>query len=99
MNRSSLTTDSSGLVTQVSRWSRSGAAGTTRREAITSAKVVNVNHAPRCQVANSDRSTPSRDAAGSHDAQGITERSAYAIVNDRADAGYVLKERDARRNR
>jgi len=29
----------------------------------------------------------------------ITERSAYAIVNDLADAGYVLKERDGRRNR
>ncbi len=30
---------------------------------------------------------------------GITERSAYAIVADLADAGYVLKERDGRRNR
>jgi predicted DNA-binding transcriptional regulator YafY len=30
---------------------------------------------------------------------GITERSAYAIVNDLADAGYVLKEREGRRNR
>ncbi len=30
---------------------------------------------------------------------GITERSAYAIVNDLTDAGYVLKERDGRRNR
>jgi hypothetical protein len=30
---------------------------------------------------------------------GITERSAYAIVNDLADAGYVVKERDGRRNR
>jgi hypothetical protein len=29
----------------------------------------------------------------------ITERSAYAIVSDLADAGYVLKERDGRRNR
>jgi len=29
----------------------------------------------------------------------ITERSAYAIVNDLTDAGYVLKERDGRRNR
>ena len=29
----------------------------------------------------------------------ITERSAYAIVNDLAEAGYVLKERDGRRNR
>jgi DNA-binding MarR family transcriptional regulator len=30
---------------------------------------------------------------------GITERSAYALVNDLAEAGYVIKERDGRRNR
>jgi hypothetical protein len=30
---------------------------------------------------------------------GITERSAFAIVNDLAAAGYVVKERDGRRNR
>jgi hypothetical protein len=30
---------------------------------------------------------------------GITERSAYAIVSDLADAGYIVKERDGRRNR
>jgi predicted ArsR family transcriptional regulator len=30
---------------------------------------------------------------------GITERSAYGIVNDLAAAGYVVKERDGRRNR
>jgi len=30
---------------------------------------------------------------------GITERSAYALVSDLADAGYVTKERDGRRNR
>ena len=29
----------------------------------------------------------------------ITERSAYAIVGDLAAAGYVVKERDGRRNR
>jgi hypothetical protein len=29
----------------------------------------------------------------------ITERSAYAIVSDLAGAGYVLKERDGRRNK
>jgi DNA-binding transcriptional ArsR family regulator len=29
----------------------------------------------------------------------ITERSAYAIVNDLTSAGYVLKKRDGRRNR
>jgi DNA-binding IclR family transcriptional regulator len=33
------------------------------------------------------------------DLLGITERSAYAIVNDLASAGYVLKEREGRRNR
>ena len=30
---------------------------------------------------------------------GITERSAYGIVTDLAEAGYVLKEKDGRRNR
>jgi len=30
---------------------------------------------------------------------GITERSAYGIVNDLAAAGYVVKRRDGRRNR
>ncbi|MEA2130164.1 MAG: hypothetical protein QOJ85_3055 [Solirubrobacteraceae bacterium] len=32
-------------------------------------------------------------------ALGITERSAYAIVTDLAEAGYVVKEKDGRRNR
>jgi hypothetical protein len=30
---------------------------------------------------------------------GITERSAFAIVGDLAEAGYVVKQRDGRRNR
>lgn len=30
---------------------------------------------------------------------GITERSAHAIVSDLAVAGYVIKQRDGRRNR
>src|ERR1700730_13254769 len=30
---------------------------------------------------------------------GITERSAYAIVTDLTTAGYVVKEREGRRNR
>jgi DNA-binding transcriptional ArsR family regulator len=30
---------------------------------------------------------------------GITERSAYGLVSDLADAGYIEKERDGRRNR
>ena len=37
-----------------------------------------------------------RDIATSLD---ITERSAYAIVSDLAEAGYIVKERDGRRNR
>jgi hypothetical protein len=32
-------------------------------------------------------------------ALGITERSAYAIVNDLTKGGYVVKEKDGRRNR
>jgi winged helix DNA-binding protein len=30
---------------------------------------------------------------------GVTERSAYAVVTDLAEAGYVVKEKDGRRNR
>lgn len=30
---------------------------------------------------------------------GVTERTVYAIVNDLAEAGYVVKEREGRRNR
>ena len=30
---------------------------------------------------------------------GITERHAYAIVTDLAEAGYIVKEREGRRNR
>ena len=37
-----------------------------------------------------------RDIAAS---LGITERSAYAIVTDLAEAGYVVKQKDGRRNR
>jgi DNA-binding transcriptional ArsR family regulator len=29
----------------------------------------------------------------------LTERSAYGIVNDLAEAGYIVKEREGRRNR
>jgi DNA-binding transcriptional ArsR family regulator len=32
-------------------------------------------------------------------ALGITERSAYGIVADLAEAGYVVKDKDGRRNR
>src|ERR1700746_1964340 len=37
-----------------------------------------------------------RDIAASLD---ITERSAFGIIPDRAEAGYVVKEKDGRRNR
>ena len=37
-----------------------------------------------------------RDTAASLD---ITERSAYGIVTDLTEAGYVVKEKDGRRNR
>jgi hypothetical protein len=33
------------------------------------------------------------------DSVGITERSAYSIVQDLAEAGYIVKEKDGRRNR
>ena len=37
-----------------------------------------------------------RDTAAS---MGITERSAYGIVTDLTEAGYVVKQKDGRRNR
>jgi DNA-binding MarR family transcriptional regulator len=37
-----------------------------------------------------------RDLASTID---VTERSAYGIVSDLANAGYVVKEKDGRRNR
>jgi DNA-binding IclR family transcriptional regulator len=37
-----------------------------------------------------------RDIAAS---LGITERSAYGIVTDLAESGYVVKQKDGRRNR
>ena len=43
-----------------------------------------------------DPGTRLRDIAA---ALGITERRAYAIVSDLTDAGYVIKEKDGRRNR
>jgi DNA-binding transcriptional ArsR family regulator len=33
------------------------------------------------------------------DVLGVTERRAFGIVNDLAEAGYVVKEKDGRRNR
>lgn len=37
-----------------------------------------------------------RDVA---DGMGVTERTAYGVVVDLSEAGYVVKERDGRRNR
>ena len=54
------------------------------------------NHARALLCIADDPGLRLRDMA---DALGITERSAYAIVADLTDAGYVVKERDGRRNR
>jgi hypothetical protein len=59
---------------------------------------VNLEHStPGCCYASP--TTPGgrlRDIAAS---AGITERSAYGIVTDLADAGYVVKHKDGRRSR
>ena len=54
------------------------------------------NHGRALLCIANDPGVRLRDIA---DLLGITERSAYAIVNDLAGAGYVLKEREGRRNR
>jgi DNA-binding transcriptional ArsR family regulator len=54
------------------------------------------NHARALLSIAHDPDLRLRDIA---EALGITERSAYAIVADLTEAGYVLKERDGRRNR
>src|SRR5438094_3660000 len=54
------------------------------------------NHARALLCIAHDPGLRLRDMA---EALGITERSAFAIVADLTDAGYVLKERDGRRNR
>ena len=54
------------------------------------------NHARALVCIAKDPGLRLRDIAT---ALGITERSAYAIVADLTDAGYVVKERDGRRNR
>jgi hypothetical protein len=43
-----------------------------------------------------DPDTRLRDLAGAID---VTERTAYGIVADLAEAGYIVKEKDGRRNR
>jgi MarR family len=54
------------------------------------------NHARVLLGISRDPGIRLRDIA---DRVGITERSAYAIVQDLAVAGYIVKEKDGRRNR
>ena len=54
------------------------------------------NHARALLFIASQPDARLRDVAG---AMGVTERTAYGIVADLADSGYVVKERDGRRNR
>jgi MarR family len=53
------------------------------------------NHARVLLCIAHDPGARLRDIAAS---QGITERSAHAIVTDLAQAGYVVKRKDGRRN-
>ena len=54
------------------------------------------NHARALLFIAEDSEARLRDVAT---ALGITERTAYGIVVDLTDAGYVLKEKNGRRNR
>jgi hypothetical protein len=54
------------------------------------------NHARVLVCIAHDPGVRLRDIAAS---VGLTERSSYGIVNDLTDAGYVVKEKDGRRNR
>jgi DNA-binding IclR family transcriptional regulator len=54
------------------------------------------NHARALVCIAHDPGVRLRDIAA---ALHITERSAYGIVSELADAGYVVKEKDGRRNR
>lgn len=54
------------------------------------------NHARAMLFIAHDPEARLRDLAA---ALGVTERTAYGIVADLADAGYVVKEKDGRRNR
>ena len=54
------------------------------------------NHARVLLCITHDPGTRLRDIAAS---LGITERSAYGIVTDLTEAGYVVKQKDGRRNR
>ena len=54
------------------------------------------NHARVLMCIAHDPGARLRDIAAS---LGITERSAHGIVTDLAEAGYVIKQKDGRRNR
>ena len=54
------------------------------------------NHARALLCIAHDPGARLRDIAAS---LGITERSAYGIVADLAEAGYIVKHKDGRRNR
>jgi DNA-binding MarR family transcriptional regulator len=54
------------------------------------------NHARVLMCIAHDPGIRLRDIAGTLD---ITERTAYGIVTDLTDSGYVVKEKDGRRNR
>ena len=54
------------------------------------------NHARVMLFIASNPDARLRDLAGALD---VTERTAFGIVADLTEAGYVLKERDGRRNR
>lgn len=54
------------------------------------------NHARALLIIARDADARLRDIASVID---VTERTAYAIVTDLTEAGYVVKERDGRRNR
>ena len=54
------------------------------------------NHARALVLIAHDPEARLRDLA---EALGVTERTAYGIVADLTDAGYVIKEREGRRNR
>jgi predicted transcriptional regulator len=54
------------------------------------------NHARVLLCISRDPGVRLRDIAAT---VGITERTAYGIVTDLAEAGYVVREKDGRRNR
>ena len=54
------------------------------------------NHAPVLLCIAHDRAC---GCATSRPGRGVTERTAYGLVTDRTEAGYVIKHQNGRRNR